>query len=178
MTVTTKSVRPRTPKFEITITSAIYGALTALFPTLSTEETINLQPMLKSVQLGDKTRTIEKEYVAGDPTDPILDYDPRIEEGPVTVTLLYTNGEETLGTDEVDPYTLISAIIDHIDADLSLPCAYSPAGGSIGDQEFVSDPAKTFVSSITPPPTDVDGSGRIQFSFVVESSKWTPGIIT
>ncbi|PJF23617.1 MAG: hypothetical protein CUN56_00190 [Phototrophicales bacterium] len=170
---TANAVSPRRPKVEIVITSAIKTALPSMFPTTVPPETIDLSLIFKGNSGGGLTRTINREYVAGDDA-PILDYDTRIEVGENTLTFLYTNGKETVGTDNVDPYDLFFNLIKYTAADLPLQVIVSPAGGNVGDQEFISDPNQTFIRSVSEPTVSVDASGKVQFTVTY----WTSDVTT
>jgi hypothetical protein len=171
MTKTAFSISPRRRKVEITLSAAAVAALASL----TTAESIDISSIVKNVSAGEISRTVNREYVTGD-NEAIIDLDTRIERGPVVITCLYTNGKEVLGTDDLDPYDVIKEFAEY-DGELSLPVIDSPAGGNSGDQEFASGAADSFVSNVSALEGGADTDGRVQFSFRVDSSSWTPATV-
>ena len=150
-------------KCELVISNAMVTALTML----STAETIDISSITKAVGGGNVKRAVEKEYVSGD-KDPILTHDNQIVIDPYTISFLYTNGKDTLGTDGIDIGELLDTIIEH-DGELSPQFIISMAGGNVGDEERLSDPNSTRIAELTPPVGGVDTGGKIQRTVTVES---------
>jgi hypothetical protein len=126
---------------------------------------------------GNISSPINKEFVTGSPVEAIVDADERITYAPLVVTGLYTNGKETLGTDNLDPYKLLRAI-KTANPPLSVQIIDSPAGGAVGDLQYTSDATETFLSDITYPEGGAEDSAKIPFSFTVDSSEWVESTIT
>lgn len=172
MTKTIYAVGPRKGKLEMVVSAAMVAALASL----STAENIDLSSVAKSVGGGGLTRAVNKEYVMGD-DEAISDYDTRMERGPFQINFLYTNGEEQLGTDDLDPYTILKELAEYTGSDLSVQFIFSPAGGNIGDEQFTTDLNQSFITALDDPVGGADSNGKIAISMSVDSPSYTASTV-
>jgi hypothetical protein len=172
MAKTTQAVGGKRFKVEIVITAALVAA----FTELDTEETIDISSVTKAIAGGAKSRPVNKEWVSGD-DDPIQEQDNQITTAPITLTFLYTNGKESFGTDGFDFGWLLNSVISS-STPLSLPIIYSIPGGAIGDEEWASDAAATFVTEVGAVEGNVDTAGKVQRTCVFEPNTLTPATVS
>lgn len=172
MTKTVNAISPRRGKLEMIISSAIVTAT-----SLTTAQTVDISSVVKAVEGGGLTRTINKEWVIGD-DEAISDYDTRLERGDLTIAFLYTNGQEELGTDDFDLYSVLKEIAEHTADDLSLQFIWSPAGGAIGDEEFTTDADQSFIVGLTDPVGGVDTNGKMQVTLTLSSPTLTASVVS
>lgn len=163
MAKTANAISPRRGKLEMVISAAMVTAT-----SLTTAETVDLSSVVKAVEGGGLTRAINKEYVIGDDT-PISDYDTRLERGDLQIVFLYTNGLEEFGTDDFDLYSVLKEIAEYTAEDLSVQFIWSPAGGAVGDEEFTTDAAESFITSLSDPVGGVDTGGKLQVTVGLSS---------
>lgn len=172
MTKTANSVSARRMKTEVTISSAVAAALAAL----TTAEDIDISSItVEWVQNSPPQRPVDKQPVQGD-NYPILTQDDGISETTFNVTVLYTKGADTLGTDSVDFYQDILRPLFHNTTPLSLPHIFS-ATGAVGDYEYTTHATETFVTSC-PDPVGGATSEKIKLTYTIETSTVVTAVIT
>ncbi|MCA9921549.1 MAG: hypothetical protein KC419_08140 [Anaerolineales bacterium] len=171
MAKTAQAVGGKRFKFEISITAELVAALAYL----TTVETVDISSITKAYEGGAKKRPVNKEWVSGD-KDPISEQDDQVTVDPATLSFLYTNGKETLGTDGFDFGKLLNDVIMS-DGALSLPYIVSVAGGNTGDEEWASDTTQTFVTEVANPAGSVDTAGKVQRTCIFDSSTLTPATV-
>lgn len=140
MTKTTKSVDGQKGLVEMTTTSVH----TTVLGSLTTAEDMDLSSVVARVEEGSPpSLEIQADPVVGDDTkiiSPATSFDP----GDYTIYLYYTQGKETIGTDLVDPVTVIREIFK---AKLPIQFHWS-VGGEVGDEKFSTDPDNTYIQSV------------------------------
>lgn len=171
MAQTAQAISPRNGKLELVVSAAIVSALSNI-----TAESIDISSIVKNISGGEISREVEKEFVIGDST-PITTYDTRIDYGDFTITFLYTNDKETLGTDNLDIYTFLKDVMEHTAADLSLQFIWSPAGGAVGDEELLSSATQSFIKNLTAPVGGEDTTGKLQCSVTIGANTWTKATV-
>ncbi len=173
MTKTMNASGSKRFKCEFVVSAAM---VTALPGTFTTAETIDISSITKAVSGGSVKRTVEKEYVSGDPL-PIATYDNQVTIDPYVISLLWTNGKDTLGTDGLDFGVAMEAVMGY-EGQLSPQFIISMAGGNVGDEEQISSATETFISEFTPPVGGVATGGKIQRTLTVDSPSWTTATVT
>lgn len=116
MAKTANSVSARRMKTELVISNAIVAALANII----TAEKIDISEVVVEWAQGSAPqRPVDKQPVQGDKY-PILTQDDGISETSYNVTILYTKGADTLGTDGLDVYNGVLRPIFHNETPLSL----------------------------------------------------------
>lgn len=172
MAKTANAVSSRKVKVELVISPAMVTALASL----TTAESIDISQIVKAVGGGGIKRPVTKEWVSGD-DEPLADYETRIERGDITVSFLYTNGKDQLGTDLLDIPAILREIAEYTASDLSPQIIYSLAGGNVGDEEFTTHATETRLTDLTDPVGGVDTGGKVQQTATFFSPALTPATV-
>ena len=172
MAKTPNSVSARRMKTEVEVTAAMVSALASLI----TAESIDIsQVVVEWAQNSPPQRPVDKQPVQGD-NYPILTQDDGISETTFNVTILYTKGADTLGTDTVDYYQDILRPTFHNATPLSFPHVFS-ATGALGDYEYTTHSTETFITAC-PDPVGGANSEKIKLTYTIETSRVTDAVIT
>ncbi len=172
MTKTTKAISIKRGYFHVDITAAIVAALSGL----TTVEELDFSSVVEVVeQVQEAASEIAEDFVIGD-DDPIVTMDASASAEKYKVTMFYTQGKETLGTDSVDPYTdVIRAIREHTSP---LPVQFLWAvGGNTGDEEEATSATDCYISSISKPVPAASGSGKVRVTFNFTTPKTVVSVI-
>lgn len=149
MAKTTFSKSARNLKLEVVITAAINTALSIGIVTPPVD--VDLSSMLVGIELSKESeREIDETHVTGDPT-PITTADNAISNERYKVTLLWTQGKETIIDGSSDPHKDLLRPLHLLTTALPLQHKWSPAGGAVGDEEYSTDADETFLIKVPPP---------------------------
>lgn len=163
MAKTNNSISGRGAKVEIVVSATMVTALS----TLTTAEDIDIGSICTAFEQAQVSqRDIDELFVFGSPTDPIVSQDEYIQGERYNVTIVYTQGKESLGTDTIDIYSdlLLPAFLNA--TPLSIQHKWSPAGGATGDEEYATSAAQTFVTSL-PKPVPSTSSNKILVNYTI-----------
>lgn len=166
MTVTAKAISGRTRSLKLNITAALVAAT-----SLTTVEKMQINSVVKSTSGGHESSAVSREYVFGGATA-IIDASDKVEVEPFVMTLLYTNGKETLGTDTKDPSTILKEIFN-LSPKIPLQIEDSPAGANSGDELFTSSLTESYITGIQHPESDAEGTNKVQLQVTIDPGSWT-----
>ena len=169
-------------------TKAISGAIGKCYLVLSTEwvtalaslttaETIDISSLVKSVtQNNVAERTIDKDYVIDDP-NPIISPENTLTAERYTIAFYYTQGQETIGTDALDPATLLREMHLH---PVQYPLQFKWVIGkpTVGNEEYSTSPTDSYLVSVATPVVAGQGSGKVLIPVVVDTPPPTVALIS
>ncbi len=174
MAKTANSVSARRMVSQVVITSAINTALSLAIVT--PPETVDFSEISVEVsQPNAPQRPVDKQPVQGDDYS-ILTQDNGISEAVLNWTILYTKGQDQLGSVNFDFYNGLLRPLFHNSTPLSLQHIWS-ATGAVGDIEYTTDATESFVTSV-PDPVGGATSEKIKLTYVLETSRVTAAVIT
>lgn len=173
MAKTANAVNAKRTKIELVINAAWVAALASL----STAETVDFSSVTKSISGGELTRETQKEYVTGDAA-PIIDQDTDLVYSDIVITFLYTNGKDTVGSDNIDVGAVLDEMAVYVASQIPLPVIWSVAGGAVGDEERISDASETYIKGLTPPVGGVDSTGKVQRTLTLGTSSILPATVS
>ncbi len=159
-------------KVELVVSAAMVSALASL----STAETIDISPIVKVVGGGGLTRAVAKDYAFGGQAA-VQAYSKHLVQGDMTFQIFYTNGQEALGTDNLDIYTILREILKYTTSNLSVQIVYSPAGGATGDMQYTSSAVSTFIAGLTDPNGDAAAAGFIMTTLTMSTPDLTEAVV-
>lgn len=169
MTKTTNSTSARRTKIEAVITAAIDTAL-SLSATTPPED-LDFSSIHVGIEQGQVSeREIDELFVTGDVTS-IITADGVVSAEKYNITILYTQGKDTIGTGSWDFYSDILAPLHLLGTALPFQHRWSPAGGNVGDEEYFTDPDMTFIMSC-PKPVGGASSEKIKLTYSI----FTPAV--
>ena len=171
MAKTSAWVSFRFAKVEVSVTAAMVTAIAAL----STAEWIDLSSIFSGPldEPQNVTRDKEETPVSGDAL-PIISVGPASARE-LAFTFLYTEGE-TLGSDNLGPYTdIFKNSIEDATA-LSVPFRFSPATGASGDLLYTTHATESFMVALTDPVGGIDSS-KIMFTVTIVTPDLTVSTI-
>lgn len=172
MAKTPNSVSARRMKTEVVISAAMVAALANLI----TPENLDIsQVVVEWAQNSPPQRPVDKQPVQGD-NYPILTQDDGISETTFNVTVLYTKGADTLGTDAIDYYQDVLRPTFHNGTPLALQHVFS-ATGAVGDFEYTTHATETFITAC-PDPVGGSTSEKIKLTYTIETSQVIDAVIT
>ena len=162
MAKTNNSLSARRTQLEVTVSAALVAALASL----TTAEDIDMGSITMEVaQAQVSEREITEDNVFGD-IAPIITPDGVVSGERYDVTILYTQGKDQLGTDLIDIYSDLLLPLHLLQDAISIPHSWSPAGGNVGDERYVTDPNQTFLASL-PKPVGGSSSDKIKITYQI-----------
>ncbi len=171
MAKTANSVSARRMKTEVVVSAAVAAALASL----TTAENIDMSSIVVEWAQGSAPqRPVDKQPVQGD-NYAILTQDDGISETTFTVTILYTKGADSLGTDNIDIYQDLLRPLFHNSSPLALQHVFS-ATGAVGDYEYTTHATETFVTDM-PDPVGGSTNEKIKLTYTIETSQVTDAVI-
>ena len=176
MAKTAYSTSARRTKMEVELTAAINTALTLGIAT--PPETLDISSIHVEIAQGQAaTREVDEQFVTGD-LSPIITPDGVVSSEKYQVTILYTQGKDQVGTGNWDYYSDILAPLHLLGTANPLQHKWSPAGGAVGDEQYVTSATETFLTSV-PKPVGGASSEKIKITYeIVTPAVGAPVIIT
>jgi hypothetical protein len=176
MAKTTNATSARRTKIEVALTAAINTALSlGIDPPPEDLDISSIHVGIEQSQISE--REIDELFVTGDVTS-IITPDAVVSAEKYDITVLYTQGKDTIGTGNWDYYSDILAPLHLLSGALPLQHKWSPAGGNVGDEQYVTDPDMTFIMSV-PKPVGGATSEKIKITYsIFTPAVGAPAIIT
>lgn len=163
MAKTANSKSARNTKMEVLITAAINTALGLSIG--SPPLTVDMSSIHVGIELSKESeREIDETWVTGDPT-PITTPDSAISNERYKITILWTQGKDTIINSAKDVYSDLLRPLHLQTTALPLQHIWSPAGGAVGDEEYSTDADETFLVKV---PTPVGGATSKKVMLVYE----------
>ena len=169
MTKTTLSIDGQYGSVNMTITAALVSALASL----TTAEAIDISSVVARVEEGSApTRQNAEDTVVGDKTK-IISPATSISAASYTIYFYYTQGKETLGTDDIDPVTICREIMQLA---VPLPIVFDwSIGGAVGDEKSTTA-VDTYIQSVG---NQIPGTaGKMMIPVQIYTSNVTTAVIT
>lgn len=174
MAKTANSSNARRTKMELAVSTAMAAALAGL----TTAEDIDISSIHVEITQGQVSqREIDETYVTGDLTA-ILTPDGVVSAEKYSITILWTQGKDTLGTDAIDIYSDLLLPVHLQGTAFPIQHKWSPAGGNVGDEQYVTSPTETYLLSC-PKPVGGASSDKVKITYEIITPVVTePVIIT
>lgn len=172
MAKTTKSISIKRGYFHVDISAAIVAALAGL----TTAEELDFSSVVESIEQNNEAeREISEDFVIGD-ADPIITPEDVLTSEGYLVTMFYTQGKETIGTDSLDPYTDVIRAIHENSTALPVQFLWS-VGGNTGDEEEQTSTTDCYITAVSKPVPSASSSGKSRVTFAFRTPKTTVSVI-
>ena len=169
MTKTTKSVDGQYGLVDLTFSAALVLALASL----TTAETIDVSSLVARVEeSSSSSREVTEDPVVGDITK-IISPGSSLSAAEYVIYFYYTQGKETLGTDNIDVVTVLMEA-HKLNPAVPIPFGWS-IGGAVGDEREDTSATDTYLKNVG---TAVPGEkGRKLIPVTIFTSDVTPSTI-
>ena len=176
MSKTTLSISGRRFKLEVVLTQAILEEVLGVTAP-ATPATIDISSIAVSIEENQAvSRELITDYVFGS-IEPIIDVDDVIAAQTYTVTIMYTQGKEQFGTGNWDFHRDILQKLVLERPALTFPHIWSPAGGAVGDEEFLTDATETYLMMVGKPVSSSSGE-KIKVTYQIAATGVTSALAT